>query len=64
MTWGWCNVCGGEMVSCECEEDLGNDNYDPELDDYEVIDDRQVVWTVNDNGVGRVEVLPFIPRSQ
>ena len=60
MSAYWCSRCGGEMVSCECGE---VDEVD-EVDDYtpepeylaEDIDDRSVVWTVGDNGVGRVEV--------
>jgi hypothetical protein len=52
----YCKGCGGEMVSCECD-DIIEDDYTPESEYLcEDIDDRHVVWVVGDNGVGRVEV--------
>lgn len=56
MGWGWCKDCGGETVSCECEE-IDYEAEEPVFEEYlcEDIDDRRVVWVVGDNGVGRVE---------
>jgi Txe/YoeB family toxin of Txe-Axe toxin-antitoxin module len=46
------------MVSCECEPvDYVDEYYSPEEYSDEVVEDHRVVWTVNDNGVGRVEVV-------
>jgi hypothetical protein len=56
MSWDWCRLCGGEMVSCECPEVDQYDDREPEAVDEDEIDDRAVVWVVADNGVGRVEV--------
>jgi hypothetical protein len=57
MSYYWCSRCGGEMVSCECGEVDEVDDYTPEPEYLaEDIDDRFVVWTVNDSGIGRVEV--------
>lgn len=58
VSWNWCGRCGGEMVSCECEEIVDDDsNYDVDADDYEIVSDWQVDWEVNDNGVGRIVIL-------
>jgi len=59
MGYDWCADCGGEMVSCECEEFVDEyDDYDgPDGDDSEEIDDHNVVWSVDPNGVGRIEVV-------
>jgi|APCry1669188879_1035177.scaffolds.fasta_scaffold128743_2 hypothetical protein len=59
MPWDWCKQCEGEMVSCECgePEDYAGEDYSPEEYLCEDIDDRFVVWTVNDSGFGRVEVI-------
>lgn len=57
MSWDWCRLCGGEMVSCECPEIVDDyDGPDGYPEPVEEIDDRCVVWVVADNGVGRVEV--------
>jgi hypothetical protein len=56
MNYDWCSQCGGEMVSCECEEVEEYDDYEPDEDDYEEIDDSRVIFSINDNGVGRIEV--------
>jgi hypothetical protein len=56
MSAYWCGDCGGEMVSCECPE-IDDDRDGPEEYDDEVVEDRNVIWTVGDNGVGRVEVV-------
>ena len=56
--WDWCKDCGGEMVSCECpEEDYVDENYSHEEYMCEDISDSQVVWTLGDNLVWRVEVI-------
>jgi len=53
----YCRQCQGEMISCECGEVEESDDYTPEPEYLaEDIDDRSVVWTVNDAGVGRIEV--------
>lgn len=53
----YCRQCQGEMISCECGEVEEFDDYTPEPEYLaEDIDDRSVVWTVADNGVGRIEV--------
>ena len=51
----YCSECKGETVSCECAEGTASDDFAPEYL-AEDIDDRFVVWTVNDSGVGRIEV--------
>lgn len=56
MSYYWCGDCGGEMVSCECPE-IVDDRDGPEEYDDEVVEDRNVIWTVGDNGVGRIEVV-------
>jgi hypothetical protein len=58
MSAYWCKDCGGETVSCDCPEvdDYAAEDYVAEEYLAEDIDDRSVVWTVNDAGVGRVEV--------
>jgi hypothetical protein len=55
----YCRQCQGEMISCECLESDENAAEDYVAEEYlaEDIDDRSVVWTVGDNGVGRIEVL-------
>lgn len=59
MSFYWCKDCGGEMVSCECPEvdNYAAEDYSPEEYPDEVVKDRNVIWTVGDNGVGRVEVV-------
>lgn len=58
MSAYWCGDCGGETVSCECPEVDEVDDFTPEPEYLaEDIDDRSVVWTIGDNGVGRVEVV-------
>ena len=58
MSLYYCRQCHGEIVSCECPEveDYVAEDYVAEEYLAEDIDDRSVVWTVADNGVGRVEV--------
>jgi len=51
----YCRHCQGELVSCDCDE-ITEEDYVPEEYLAEDIDDRFVVWTVNDSGIGRVEV--------
>jgi len=59
MSWGWCGRCGGELISCECEELIDDDdcNYDADADDYEVVNDSQVVMEYNSDGAMRIVVL-------
>ena len=60
MNYYWCKDCGGERVSCECPEIVDDyDDYDgPDTypEPYEEIDDSRVIFSINDNGVGRIEV--------
>lgn len=59
MSYYWCKDCGGEMVSCECPEvdNYATEDYVAEEYPGEVVEDRHVIWTVGDNGVGRIEVV-------
>jgi hypothetical protein len=58
MSYSWCGVCGGEMVSCECVESVDDDdNYDPDAEDYVVVADWQVDWKDNENGIGGSVVI-------
>lgn len=54
----YCNRCHGELVSCECPEvDQLDDDYTPEPEYLcEDIDDAQVRFVIDHNGVGRIEV--------
>lgn len=56
MSWDWCSRCGGEMVSCDCEEVVESDDVECD-DDYEEIDDRRVVAEVNGDGAIRIVVM-------
>jgi hypothetical protein len=59
VSWNWCGRCGGEMVSCECEEVIDDEdgNYDPDAEDYVVVSDWQVDWKDNENGIGGSVVI-------
>lgn len=58
MNFYWCDLCGGEAASCECEEIIENDDDDffvePDDDSGEV---RDVRWVPGDNGPGHLEVI-------
>ena len=60
--YSWCKQCGGEMVSCECENIDDYDDYDGPVgteDDYEPICDKYVIWVPGEPGgrAGHIEVV-------
>jgi len=59
MNYYFCNRCRGEMVSCDCEEIMDDEDYDylPVAEDYIVVNDSQVVMGFNSAGAMQIEIM-------